>query len=187
MECTKCRRVLPASEFHKNRRSANGLDARCKECVRRYKRELHQRRKRANANRTYPSDASFWCPSCKQLLLAAAFSKNPMLPNGLQAWCKVCMNKKAKRIQQSYVAAIEAKSLPAVFMEPEDGELEAALALNTTSEVNEALSKFGLKWCPACRQAKEYADYSKDKYTRWGRRAYCKKCERQRKKGRMAA
>ena len=110
VECMKCRRLLPASEFHKHRSRANGLQAWCKECVRLYTRELYQRRKRMNANRTHPSDANFRCPSCKQLLLAADFSKNLKEANGLQAWCKTCDGKRAKSLRQRYAAAIEAKS-----------------------------------------------------------------------------
>ena len=148
-------------------------------------RELRQGRKRANAHRTHPSDGNFRCPNCKRMLLAVDFSKNHMEPNGLKSWCKTCSKKKAKLFRERYMSENEAKTVPEVFVEPEDGELEAALALNTTSEVNEALSKFGMKWCPACRQAKEYADYSKDKCSKWGRSGYCRKCKRRRKKGRM--
>ena len=53
-----------------------------------------------------------------------------------------------------------------------------------TSEVNEALSRFGLKWCPACRLAKVYADYHKNKYKKWGLELYCKECKRKRQKER---
>ena len=177
LECTKCRRVLPASEYHKDRSRANGLKPHCKECVRLYMRELRQRRKRANANRTHPSDANFRCRNCKRVLLAVDFSKNPMWPNGLQDWCKRCMNKKAKNLRKRYMSENEAKTVPEVFVEPEDGELEEAMALTTTSEVNEALSKFGMKWCPTCRQAKVYEDYYRNKYNKWGYQTYCKKCK----------
>ena len=177
MECTKCRRLLPASEFHKDRRSVNGLHCHCKECKRRYDRELRQRRKRANANRTHPSDQNLQCPGCKRLLLAVDFSRNPTRLSGLEGWCKTCMNKNVKRFRQRCAAANEAKRPLAVFIEPEDGELEEALALSTTSEMNEALSRFGLKWCPACRQAKVYSDYNKNKCDKWGRQTYCRKCQ----------
>jgi len=55
----KCGRVLDKSEFHKNRRSYDGLQDECKECSRTRSREYGRRnpeKNRANARRAYRKD-----------------------------------------------------------------------------------------------------------------------------------
>ena len=184
LECTKCRRMLPASQFHKDRSRTNGLKPYCKECKRHYDRELRQRRRIANANRTYVSDARLRCTRCQQLLPASGFAKNLMQPKGLQSWCKPCDNEAMKLRAQKYKASNEANSIKLAFMKPADWELDEALALNSTAEMNEALSRFGMKWCPSCLEAKLYIDFHKNRQKKWGLECHCKRCLLEQQRGR---
>ena len=45
-KCRLCERVLPASEFHSDKRSPSGLNARCKECHRLARRQQEGRKRR---------------------------------------------------------------------------------------------------------------------------------------------
>lgn len=41
-QCSKCKRILDYSEFHKNRTAKDGLDVRCKECASKYQKEKRE-------------------------------------------------------------------------------------------------------------------------------------------------
>ena len=176
VECQRCRKWLSPSGFHRSKSGTNGLQKWCKECKKHYMRELYQRRKIANANRAHGSDAKFRCPSCQQLLPSASFAVDLMQSNGLTSWCKACSRKAQKERRKKYILMNDHGNITTSFMQPEDWELQAALAFNMTAEVNKALSRFGMKWCASCMQAKTNSDFYRSRNQRWGLSGYCRKC-----------
>lgn len=45
-KCSKCGRVLPLSDFNKNKRTADGYQCQCRDCSREYWTEYYERQKR---------------------------------------------------------------------------------------------------------------------------------------------
>lgn len=61
--CSKCKETKPLSEFSKNKRSKDGLDSRCKECVRAYSKYHYE-----NNKEKYHERAAQWREDNRELL-----------------------------------------------------------------------------------------------------------------------
>ncbi|MFI6820990.1 endonuclease VII domain-containing protein [Micromonospora sp. NPDC050187] len=74
--CPQCERVLPLTDFHRDRRRVDGLAFYCKACA--AARSVASRRKRGIApQRRSPApvgDGLRWCPDCEQIKAAGRFS-----------------------------------------------------------------------------------------------------------------
>ncbi|MEO3780270.1 endonuclease VII domain-containing protein [Micromonospora sp. B11E3] len=99
--CPQCQRLLPATEFHRNRRRADGLAFYCKSCAvarseaSRRKRGIGPQRKTAVA---VPGGMK-WCPDCDQVKPLEDFPRTRKA-SGRHSYCKPCHNARGKETAQ---------------------------------------------------------------------------------------
>lgn len=91
--CRRCESILPASDFHKDRRSRDGLKQYCKECALVILGEVRER-KRSMKSRddVYSSDYKKKCNKCGNEFPACDFQYNPLRADWLAASCFRCMD-----------------------------------------------------------------------------------------------
>lgn len=91
-----------------------------------------------------------YCPACQQFLAISNFSKNNAQHDGLQTYCKVCWNIKARK---KYHATKILKEKPIVRIDTH-------------------------KRCPKCKEWKTYSEFNKQSNEEDGHNTYCKVCHR---------
>ncbi len=100
--CPQYRRSLPWTEFHRNRRRADGLAYYCKACA--TVRSEASRRKRgiAPARRlAVPVGPGLkWCPDCDQVKPLDDFPSTSRKASGRYTYCKPCHNARGKESAQ---------------------------------------------------------------------------------------
>ena len=171
--CSKCRSLLPVEEFQRRSRSPDGLEPCCRKCKNQYMKMRRQIRKAANQNRGRPpDDEQVFCPGCQKTLSAAEFSTHLMSLNRLKPHCKACEKLRRRR----YAAMNEQRTLPASFPVPSPLELEEAVGLENARDRNEALSAYGMYFCPRCRSPKSHEAFYQDKQKKHGVSSWCKEC-----------
>lgn len=80
--CTKCGKVLPSDQFHKNTRNASGLGSWCKTCKNLSQEKVTARPKLEVTEKT--------CTKCERLLPIEQFCNNKNTSDGHVYWCKDC-------------------------------------------------------------------------------------------------
>lgn len=89
VNCSKCKKLKPPSEFYKDNRAKKGLQSQCKSCVL----ASQFARKREKALKTHKR-----CPDCKITKPIVEFNKNAARIDGLCSYCKLCeKERKARR------------------------------------------------------------------------------------------
>ena len=171
--CPKCQSLLPVEEFNRYSSSADGRQKWCRKCMSEYKKMRSQIWKTANMNRGRPpDDEQVFCPKCQRTLPAAEFSTNLMRPNRLVSQCKAC----EKLRYLKYAAMNEQRTRPSSFPMPSALELQEAVGLEDARDRNEALSTYGMYFCPRCRRPKCYEAFSRDKHNNYGVSSRCTEC-----------
>ena len=184
--CSKCRSLLPVVEFQRRSRSPDGLQPCCRTCKNQYMKMRRQIQKAANQNRGRPpDDEQVFCPGCQKTLSAAEFSTHLMSLNRLKPRCKACEKLRRRR----YAAMNEQRTLPASFPVPSTLKLEEAVGIENARDRNEALSAYGMYFCPRCRRSKSYEAFFRNKHNKHGVTGWCKECiaELRSKKGKTRA
>ena len=97
-ECSCCHQIKSVSEFHKCKRNNDGLQLKCKECLRKYNRENKGKikEKREVSKRNYDNEGNLIskeCSCCHEVKPASEFSKCKSKADGLQFKCKECLRK----------------------------------------------------------------------------------------------
>ncbi|RZU75270.1 recombination endonuclease VII [Micromonospora kangleipakensis] len=99
--CPQCERRLSVTEFHRNRRRADGLAYYCKTCA--AARSEASRRKRgigAQRKPAAPVPAGLkWCPDCDQVKPLEDFPRTRKSP-GRHSYCKPCHNSRTRETKQ---------------------------------------------------------------------------------------
>jgi len=91
--CSTCRRNLPLDRFGPNKKSADGLAYRCRECNRiRSKRRRQERTEFWLTHDPYIEHATKekLCKRCETTKPVTEFSRSNETTDGLQRWCKPC-------------------------------------------------------------------------------------------------
>ena len=78
--CSKCREVLPADSFYRNRHTSDLLEGQCKNCKR-----------NGLASVEEPTVQEKQCSKCKETKAAKHFDRYKRTHDGLQSQCKACM------------------------------------------------------------------------------------------------
>ncbi|WP_368666381.1 endonuclease VII domain-containing protein [Micromonospora sp. BL4] len=100
--CPDCKRLLPRTEFHSDRRRSDGLAFYCKSCanarseVSRRKRGVSPQRRSATPVR----QGLKWCPDCEQIKPLADFPTTRAKASGRHSYCKPCHNDRSKETAQ---------------------------------------------------------------------------------------
>lgn len=95
--CSKCKRLLPVSDFHKHSQTASGLASACKACTSESFKRTYVPITRMTAIQIV--DGKKPCSKCKQLLPLSDYGMDSGTPTGLAYKCKVCAaeDQRAKR------------------------------------------------------------------------------------------
>lgn len=84
--CPKCKRTLPVSQFGKNKNNIDGLQTYCKSCTNQAVKNSYYKSRGNNGLKTKK------CDKCGKVLPISDFSHNKKAVDGLQKYCKSCMN-----------------------------------------------------------------------------------------------
>ena len=96
--CIQCKESKPISEFHQNRRNADGLHSYCKVCNIE-KSKAHIQREKERKSQTRALIKQEWaahtisekvCLACKVKKPAAEFYLNSRRADGLASYCRAC-------------------------------------------------------------------------------------------------
>ncbi|EEP75175.1 hypothetical protein MCAG_05502 [Micromonospora sp. ATCC 39149] len=100
-KCLQCERLLPTTEFHRNRRRVDGLAYYCKTCA--AARSEASRRKRGISAPTRPPApvpaGLKWCPDCGDTKPLEDFPRTRKA-GGRHSYCKPCHNARGKETVQ---------------------------------------------------------------------------------------
>lgn len=86
--CTLCNETKEPNQFSKNKRSSDGYQSRCKDCVKSYREQC----KAKNLATDFSSFKELICNKCKKIKSIENFSSKPDNPRGFEYWCKDCVN-----------------------------------------------------------------------------------------------
>ena len=78
--CNKCKELLPAAAYNRNRHTADHLEGQCKTCKRSILASVEE-----------PTVLEKQCSKCKEVKQASAFDRYKRTQDGLQSQCKACM------------------------------------------------------------------------------------------------
>lgn len=78
--CNKCKELLPAAAFNRNRHTTDHLEGQCKACKRSVLASVEE-----------PTVLEKQCSKCKEVKQASAFDRYKRTQDGLQSQCKACM------------------------------------------------------------------------------------------------
>lgn len=110
-ECSCCHKIKPVSEFNKCKSKTDGLQVKCKECVKKYKEENKNRIKGEKniMKRNYDDEGNLIskeCSCCHEIKSVSEFNKAKRELDGLQLKCKECLKeyyqKNKERIKEYY-------------------------------------------------------------------------------------
>jgi hypothetical protein len=90
--CSICKKTLPSTSFHRDKKSSTGLFSYCKECNNRVSRS-RRAAKKSEPTPTPPKESR--CSRCLSTKPATEFSSN-RTRSGLQSWCKSCTSEYGK-------------------------------------------------------------------------------------------
>lgn len=103
------------------------------------------------------------CSCCRQELPISEFYAKKSQPDGLNCYCKKCVNSKdRRRTPEAKVKRQEERVL-----KKENESKEFSLYMDR-----------GLKVCNKCHEEKSFEDFCKDKYSKDGRCATCRECRK---------
>ncbi len=116
--CSKCKEWKDESEFNKNRKNKDGLQCRCRKCVRNYARKhywgnskpLKRYLRYEERHRTIDGVKQKRCSKCEKWKEESKFGKKTSQKDGLNSWCKDCgrayirerYNKEGKCLRKNY-------------------------------------------------------------------------------------
>lgn len=88
-------RIIPKTDFYKNKSSKDGLTTYCKECTcaRKYGQDRNRRRKLVPPPEGIDIDINKWCSYCEKILSRSEFHISKTSKDGLQNGCKICKKK----------------------------------------------------------------------------------------------
>jgi len=162
--CHKCNKRKSIAEFYKNKNLKDGHTANCKKCVR----ELAERRyQRYELNR--PNIKSKVCSRCKEEKPIKLFSKDRKSKDGLQTYCNVCTNVKAKE----WATNNYERHLTNIKRWQSDNK-KVVNAKNLKWQRKKGLLK--TKICRVCRKRTPLSEFYKNKNLKDGLTAECKHC-----------
>jgi len=114
-KCTKCKKWKGENQYCRNRRSKDGLQWRCKECVLKYQRERN--RKMGKGLKTYRRYEEYHrvvggvkqkkCTKCKRWKAESEFYKTKIYKDGMQFKCKACSDKATNKSRKKRRLAVQ--------------------------------------------------------------------------------
>lgn len=152
--CSRCKGTLPAEEFFRSARSADGLQSACKAC----QNEMRRTRKAASreALSAHLDPTMKHCRRCGTDRPRAEFHRNRSTRDGLQTYCKACSNEVRREYEERNAEALARR------------RAERLLTAEDT----------GVKMCTKCGQTKPRITFYLNRNTKDGRATYCADCQR---------
>ncbi len=99
--CTKCGEEKELGEFHKNKKTKDGLNGWCKDCKAKHERKAREAMKERFAKRQPLTEKQMsmmkkTCPRCKEAKTFISFGADNSHKDGLVCWCRDCVNEYAR-------------------------------------------------------------------------------------------
>jgi Recombination endonuclease VII len=100
--CPQCKRALPLTEFHRDRRRVDGLAFYCKACAT-ARSEVSRRRRGIAPQKRSPvpvAEGLKWCPDCEQIKPVEDLPSTTTKASGRHSYCKPCHNARGRETRQ---------------------------------------------------------------------------------------
>lgn len=123
--CTKCGKVLPSDQFHKDSRKLDGLACWCKGCKAISQKECAARPKIEVTEKT--------CTKCDRLLPIEQFHSNKNTQDGHVYWCKDCMGAHVGTWYDNNRERANKKSMEAYFLNRQSRSIQKKKYYKTKS------------------------------------------------------
>ena len=151
-QCSRCKKILPASNFSKTKKAKDGLLYMCKDCAATYYNKMKARwareRKRKQMDISLFAVTEKTCRTCQRTLPFNEFYPRKESRDGLNASCKACDAKRAK--QQSEIRKARPKIIPTTKTCSLCHKTLSATAFNRSSLRSDGLDNL----CRTCRNQK---------------------------------
>lgn len=153
--CGHCKQTLPADQFHRSKRSRDGLQNLCRDCHNLRRRERRDVEVKRIAESVATSDGKK-CPRCETFKPWSEFHANRRQKDGKQAYCKPCGNDVRREYEQRNAEAI---------------------ALRRAERLARSATE-GTKQCTKCGETKPLLSFYAHRGTKDGRSTYCAECQK---------
>jgi|SaaInlV_165m_DNA_1040744.scaffolds.fasta_scaffold18331_1 hypothetical protein len=187
-KCTKCGKTKPLAEFHKHKKSRDGLRYRCKVCRSEYKKSLNFS--------VDPDLKEKKCTKCSKTKPVVEFHKNKKSRDGLRYICKVCRSEYKKSLNFSVDPDLKekkcckcSKTKPvAEFYKDKNKPDGLKYDCKVCCSERQKSRNFSVdpdlkeKKCSKCDETKPVAEFSKSKVNSDGLRSICRVCVSEYKK-----
>jgi hypothetical protein len=162
--CIRCKKWKDESLFHRNRRSKDGIQWKCKECERKYARKRYNRiRKTDRRNLRYEDRHRVvngvkekLCRNCRKWKSENQYYKEPRTKDGLKSWCKDCVLKYQRERNRKIGKGLK--------------------TLRRYEECHRVVSGVKQKKCTRCKRWKTESEFYKNIRNKDGLQFPCKAC-----------
>ena len=170
--CTKCKAEKGAGEFHRNKRSSDGLTSDCKACRKAYKKS------RSFEPRT---EGTKTCSKCSEDKPVAEFGIHKRNRDGLKSQCKACRNSRSfePRTEGAKTCGKCGECKDVTEFNRNKGSRDGLLSwcracINSRSFEPQAE---GTKTCSRCEECKAVGEFSRRRASRNGLSSWCRACD----------
>jgi len=181
-ECNICHRVLPISQFYKNRRFKSGINATCIRCEHRRQIEYIANWKEKRSQKEEIIDEKE-CIGCHRILPISSFNQNKRRKDGLTSSCKECEAKRLGRYMVKWKNERATKSDDDSILFPSFEK--RCCVCNRVLPLSNFYTRPGSKdgfnaSCKECdlKRAKTYRLKKKDRPKITSKEKLCKRCKR---------
>lgn len=166
--CVGCQRLLPSENYHKNKAAKDGLQSRCKSCIKEYTRQYRQKNKRRNSS-VVTNNSLRNCTGCQTEKPVSEFYRAHSRADGYTTRCRDCTRKENNSRRWS-----RGDNKPRRYLEVVDGRF-ACRGCDIEKDISEFYKNRAMPhgydtFCKACRSIKnkEFFDdnlgYFKERY-----------------------
>ncbi len=163
-QCTKCKKLKSKSEFSKNRKNKDGLQCRCRKCIRNFARKhywgnskpLKRYLRYEERHRTIDGVKQKRCSKCEKWKEESKFGKKTSQKDGLKSWCKDCVR---ANMRERYKK--EGKGLKIYYR---------------YDECHRVVDGVKQKRCRRCKRWKAESEFYKNQQRKDGLGERCKEC-----------
>ncbi|MGF1428744.1 endonuclease VII domain-containing protein [Kitasatospora sp. LaBMicrA B282] len=102
--CSRCKQILPAADFARNRSRWNGLQAICRACSAFYYDQRQLARGKVPKPRVHVPEGHKRCAKCEHIKPHAEWDRNRRASDGLSAYCKACrkIDNRRRHFEKNY-------------------------------------------------------------------------------------
>ena len=164
--CNKCKELLPAAAFNRNRHTTDHLEGQCKTCKRSVLASVEE-----------PTVLEKQCSKCKEVKQASAFDRYKRTQDGLQSQCKACM-----KVSVLIVPVPTSAHVCCVIMATE----LCRKCLRQAARPTVTIPTVEQKQCSKCHVVKGAADFFRREQSHDGLQSWCRACKNAARQGNVS-